>query len=371
MDSRGLGELNEAVALRHLLDRGPLTRGELRDLTGLAKPTTSEVLRRLGEAGLTEVVGRTSGGPGPNAEIHAVNPDAAFGAAISLRAHDSTLVTAVCDLTGAVRARTGTAVDFARTDPAAAVHDAVHLTCRAGRVPLRRLRHVQLGVPGSVHGDRIHLVDVPGWSAPGLIPAVRRRLRTPVGADNDVNLAAVAERARGIAGDADAFALLWLGEEGLGLAIDLGGTLLRGARGGAGEIGYMPVGLPAGTADFQDLVGGPAVRELARAHGIDTPTGHAAVAVGDPALLDALAERVAVGLAAVVAVLDPPLVVLAGEVGRAGGPALATAVETALRRISVLSTTVAATNITEDAVLLGALTTTLQATQQTLLHPPP
>lgn len=374
--SRLLREINESVALRHLLESGPLTRGDLRSLTGLAKPTISDVMRRLQDAGLAKVAGHTSGGPGPNAEIYAVNPDAAYGAAVSLRAQDSTLVTAVCDLAGEVRARAETPVDFERTDPVTAVGDAVAATCRQARIALRRLDHVQLGVPGSYHerDGIIRYVDVPGWSRPGLVDEIRARLRTEVSADNDVNLAAVAERSRGIAADAESFALLWLGEEGLGLAIDLDGTLLRGARGGAGEIGYMPVGLPVAgkrTPDFQDLVGGPAIRELAATHGITADSGHAAVAAaaqaGASAFLEALAVRIAIGLAAVVAVLDPSLVVLAGEVGQAGGTALHEAVGTALRDLSVLETSVASTGLTEDAVLLGGLDTTLTAVRTALL----
>jgi predicted NBD/HSP70 family sugar kinase len=362
--SRLLREINEAAALRLLLDRGPLTRGDLRELTGLAKPTTSDVMRRLQDAGLAMVVGRTSGGPGPNAEIYDVNPDAAYAAAVSLREQDSTLVAAVCDLTGTVRS---TLTVKLRADPVAAVADAVQQACRAAKIPVRRLDHVQLGVPGAYHDSTIRYVDVPGWSRPGLIDDIRSTLRTEVSVDNDVNLAAAAERSRGIAGDADSFALLWLGEEGLGLGIDLGGTILRGARGGAGEIGYMPVGLPKrdGMHDFQDLVGGPAIRELAREHGIATE--RAADAAADAVLREVLATRIAVGIAAVVAVLDPTLVVLAGEVGQAGGAPLADAVGAALRDLSVLDTEVAATGLTEDAVLLGALDTTLDAVRTALL----
>jgi predicted NBD/HSP70 family sugar kinase len=374
--SRLLREINEAAALRHLLARGPLTRGALRELTGLAKPTTSDVMRRLQEAGLATVVGRTSGGPGPNADIYSINPDAAYGAAVSVLPDG--LVTAVCDLTGEVRARTRTPADFDRTDPVQAVREAVGAACQQARIPLRRLGHVQLGVPGSVRerAGVIRHVDVPGWARPGVLDELRARLRTGVGVDTDVNLAAVAERSRGIAGGAAGFALLWLGEEGLGLAIDLGGTLLRGARGGAGEIGNLPAGLPrraaAGPAavhDYHDLVGGTAIRALAGRHGISAATGPQAVARGRThhGFLDELATRIAVGLAAVVAVLDPPLVVLAGEVGQAGGAALAEAVGSALRGLAVLDTAVATTGLAEDAVLLGCLDTTLNAVRAALL----
>jgi len=396
--SRLLREINEAAALSLLLERGPLTRGDLRELTGLAKPTTSDVMRRLQDAGLVRVVGRTSGGPGPNADIYDVNPDAAYAAAASLQEKDSSLVTAVCDLTGEVRARVTTKL---HDDPVRSVAEAVQVACQKARIPRKRLDHVQLGVPGAHHDGTIRYVDVPGWSQPGLIDDIRTRLRTSVSVDNDVNLAAVAERSRGIAREAGSFALLWLGEEGLGLGIDLGGTILRGARGGAGEVGYMPVGLPQrdGVHDFQDLVGGPAILALAREHGIEVeraedavrgaaagsakePRSPGAAAEGglrppismvprstdspDP-FLAALATRIAVGLSAVIAVLDPALVVLAGEVGQAGGPALAAAVGDALRDLSVLETEVAATGLTEDAVLLGALDTTLTAVRTALL----
>ncbi|MGH3431368.1 MAG: ROK family transcriptional regulator [Thermocrispum sp.] len=372
--SRLLREMNEAAALRHLLDSGPLTRGDLRELTGLAKPTTSEVMRRLQDAGLATVVGRTSGGPGPNAEVYAVNPDAAYGVAVSLRAKDATLVTAVCDLAGEVRARVETP---AGADPVAAVADAVSAACRRARIPRRKLGHVQLAVPGAYHerAGVIRYVDVPGWSRPGLVGDIGERLRTTVSVDNDVNLAAVAERARGIAADAASFALLWLGEEGLGLAIDLNGRLLRGTRGGAGEIGYMPVGLPERdepAPDLQDLAGGTAIRELAARHGIIADTAPDAVAAGmaSSGFREALAVRVAFGLGAVVAVLDPSLVVLAGEVGQAGGTPLSEAVGAALGELSVLETTVAPTGLTEDAVLLGGLDATLDAVRSALLTRP-
>jgi predicted NBD/HSP70 family sugar kinase len=380
-----LRAINETAALGHLLERGPLTRGDLRELTGLAKPTTSDVLRRLQDAGLAKVVGRTSGGPGPNAEVYAVNPDAAYTAALSIRARDFSIATAVCDLTGAVRARREIPVDTQPGSPAQAVADAIQAACRQAKIPLKRLDHVHIGVPGSYdeRAESIRYVDVPGWAEPGLIAEIRAKLRTEIGVDNDANLAAVAERSRGMAGDADSFVLLWLGEEGLGLAIDLGGTLLRGARGGAGEIGYMPVGLPArgdagGPAvvhDFHDLVSGQAVRDLALRYGIEADTGHEAVTAAaarleDPAareFLDELAIRIAVGLAAVIAVLDPPLVVLSGDVGQAGGAPLADAVMAALRQLSVLETSVAATAVTDDAVLLGALDAGLGKIRATLL----
>src|SRR5882757_2267963 len=83
--SKLLRAMNESAALAHLFEPGMLTRADLRKLTALSTPTISEVLRRLSEAGLVRVVGHNSGRPGPNAEIYAANPEAAFAAAVSVR----------------------------------------------------------------------------------------------------------------------------------------------------------------------------------------------------------------------------------------------------------------------------------------------
>src|SRR5215475_1048413 len=83
-----LRAMNTSAVLAHLLDRGPLTRADIRELTGLSKPTTSDVLRALVSADLARITGHTSGGPGPNAEIYATNPDGAYAGAISVRETD-------------------------------------------------------------------------------------------------------------------------------------------------------------------------------------------------------------------------------------------------------------------------------------------
>jgi predicted NBD/HSP70 family sugar kinase len=380
--SKLLRAMNESAALAHLLEPGMLTRADLRELTALSTPTISEVLRRLTDAGLVTVIGHNSGRPGPNAEIYAANPDAAYAVAVSVRdigiSGVPSLAAALCDLTGAVRARIEAAVDFVHTDPVTAMVDAVARLQTETGIQAERIRHVQIGVAGSYDArtETIRHVEVPGWNRTGLVPRIAHRLGTRVGVDNDVNLAAIAERRRGVARDVDGFALLWLGEEGLGLAIDIGGTLMRGARGGAGEIGYMPLYAPDSSerkVDLQDLVGGPAVLALAHDNGITgtTPVEAVLAAAADPSksaeFFAVLADRVSVGLAAVIAVLDPSLVVLAGQVARAGGETLRTAVTHALLRSAPLESTIAVTTIDDDAVLLGALDAGLTAVREALI----
>jgi len=391
-----LRAINSSATLAHLLQSGQLTRAELRDLTGLSKPTSSEMLRLLTDAGLAIVAGRTAGAPGPTAEIYAPNADAAYAVAVSVR--DTTeedrpdLAIALCDLSGNVRDRAESSVDFTEVFPAEAVAKTVLEACQRADVDTSRVRHVQIGVAGSYdpRTDTIHHVDVPGWGGPGVLNDVRSRLFTSLGVpagvatvalENDVNLAAIAERHRGVAAGADSFALLWLGY-GIGLATDLGGVLLRGASGGAGEIGYLPLyHSPAvdGPSDLQLLIGGPAVIRLAAESGISAQTSGeaitAAIALGQDRVLEVLAQRIAFALATVVAVLDPPLVVLAGEVAQAGGTKLRDAVVAAMYPAAPRSppgntggdVQIAVTAVADDAVLLGGLDAGLHALRESLI----
>ncbi|MFC7246103.1 ROK family transcriptional regulator [Catellatospora aurea] len=377
--SKLLRAMNESATMALLIDRGTLTRGELRELTGLSKPTTSDVLRTLTEAGLAVVVGHTSGGPGPNAEVYAVNPAAATVLAISVRDVSETLhapfEAALCDLGGAVLARAAYPSDPADGDPVGTVRAiAADLCARAGR---DRVTHLQLGVPGSYDPGTgtIRHIDVTGWGRPGLVTELAAALDLTVDADNDVNLAAIAERHRGAAAGSGSFALLWLGA-GLGCAIDLGTSLLRGATGGAGEIGYVPLGLaaPGQPRDLQSLAGGPAVAALGAAHGFTGATAEEMVAdaaradsAAATAFLGALADRIAVVLAVVASLLDPPLVVLAGEVAQAGGARLRDLVTEAFHRNTPLRTPVEVTALTDDAVLLGAMDSGLRSVRESLV----
>ncbi|MGY3684010.1 putative NBD/HSP70 family sugar kinase [Streptomyces sp. TE33382] len=172
----------------------------------------------------------------------------------------------------------------------------------------------------------------------------------------------------------------------------LDGKLRRGASGGAGEIGFLPVpgtpGIPSAVScegGFHTLVGSAAICELAAGHGIEVPVSAAggdaepaaAAAVrtalgrgaaGAP-FLDALADRLALGCASVAAVLDPGCVVLAGEVGHAGGAGLAHRVEERLAGMSPLRTEVRAGSLGGAAVLRGALLTAREAAQDALFAP--
>ncbi|SCG66767.1 ROK family transcriptional regulator [Micromonospora halophytica] len=370
---RLLRALNDRAALELLLERGPLTRARLGELTGLSKVTASQLVERLEERGLVARVGEQAGGRGPNAQLYAVRPGSAYVVGVDVGAER--VVAACADITGAVVGRVEQSTRDT-DDPVGVVHNAVVQAASNAGAELSSVRRVVLGTPGLVDpatGDITFAFNLPRWHR-GLLAALREDLHTPVVFENDVNLAAVAEAQSGAAQGLTDFVLVWVGA-GVGLAIVLGGRLHHGSSGAAGEIGYLPVpGVPIprdvsrrAKPAFQQLAGADAVRAVAREHGFDAADAagavRAAIAAGIEGgpVLDELARRLALGVASTCVVLDPPLVVLAGEVGQAGGAALAERVQHEVAAITLVRPRVVATGLTEEPILHGALRTALDA----------
>ncbi|MFI6812183.1 ROK family protein [Nonomuraea sp. NPDC050328] len=380
---RLLREINDRAALELLLGEGPMTRGQIGDLTGLSKVTASQTLARLEERGLVEVVGVQAGGRGPNAALYSVVSNSAYVAGLDVGPEN--VSTAIADIHGRTLAEV--TVSPNGDDPVSVVHSAVVKACKSAKVSLSKLRGVVIGTPGVVDprsGDVRFSFDLPAWHE-GIHEALARDLKREVTIENDVNLAAVAEAAGGAARGVDDFVLLWA-SRGIGLAVMLDGKLHRGRSGSAGEIGYLPVPgvplpedvraepgrLPSLAGGLQSLVSAEAVADLAKGYGFavaDASEGvQAAMAAGERGepFLDEIAHRLALGVAAVCVVLDPGRVVLAGDVCRAGGAALTTRVEAAVARICPIRPEVVTTAVEGNPVLRGAVLAALDQAREEL-----
>jgi predicted NBD/HSP70 family sugar kinase len=400
-----LRELNDRAALELLIDGRSLTRAQLSELTGVSKVTVAQMLARLEDRGLVSAVGSQNGGRGPNAALYSVVPSSAYVAALYVE--HGLVAVAIADVTGRVIAEARESA-IGEGEPVELVRSAVDRACHRAGVSVSMLSAFVIGSPGIVDpatGDPQLAYNLPAWHE-GVLAGLRGALHKNVLIENDVNLAAIAERAAGAAAGADDFVLLWIGV-GVGLATVLGGRLHRGASGAAGEIGWLPmpgapvtpdVGFPAG-GGLQWLAGADAVRTIGAEYGFADATAgrvepgnacpgaasevvRAAVSVLPPAggsapsgtlaergtrFLDELARRVALGAAAVCTVLDPGLVVLGGEVGLAGGTALADRVAAEVARICPVRPRVVPTAVASEPVLRGALLTAVDQARADLL----
>jgi predicted NBD/HSP70 family sugar kinase len=384
---RVLRAMNDRAALDLLLEHGPLSRTRIGKLTGLSKPTASQLLARLEAAGLVLATGTSEGRPGPNAQLYEVNPGA--GHAAGLDVTPERVLAAVADITGRTVGEYELPTPGRRpAQPVVRqVTDALDGAVKAAGLARDDVRRLVIGTPGAFDpntGRLRYASHLPGWHTPTLLDELAAALPMPVEYENDVNLVAIAEQRLGAARGHEDFVLLW-NEGGLGAALVLGGRLHRGWTGGAGEVGFLPVpGAPlvrhvtkANSGGYQELAGSQAIPKLARELGVtDLPTGpyaeaaaalvERAAAVGEGPyrrLLETYATGLATGLASLVSVLDPELVVLSGSSLTAGGEPLRALVQAELEELAASRPRLVVGDVHEHPVLRGALESALAATR--------
>ncbi len=226
--------------------------------------------------------------------------------------------------------------------------------------------------------------NLSGWNGPGVLDALRDRLGASLAVENDINLAALGEQAHGVGKGVSNFVFISVGT-GIGMGIVLDGHLHRGARGAAGEIGFLPLGDSDQNGDqaakqrnngsLESVASADAVVANARRLGMRTVRTakevFASTGTGEdrPAALAAIrleVEHLANAVAAVTSVLDPELVVLGGGVGRNGG-ALVAPMEQRLRKLLRMPPPpLIVSALGDDAVVLGALSIALARARDAL-----
>src|SRR3954463_6355604 len=347
-----LRTLNQGALMQQLRDRGPLSRAQLARDTGLSKPTVSQGWAELELPGLVRAVGPAAPARGRTAILY--EPDPTAGYVVGIDIGRAWIRVAVADLGGSIiarrdspnRARTGAAV--VRT-----VAREARAAVKEAGIGWKRVVHTVVGSPGVFDpstGRLWHAPNLPDWSKPGLADELRAALSPSTAIDNDANLAAVGERDFGRGQEARTFVYLELGT-GLGVGIVIDGELYRGARGAAGEVGYIP------------WPGDGAARRSERGRLEEAPSAAAVVAsardagmrgeltakgVFDAArkgntralrAVDIEADRVAHLLATITAVVDPEFIVLGGGIG-GSADLLRPRVEERLRDLTPLETRV-------------------------------
>jgi predicted NBD/HSP70 family sugar kinase len=403
MESSALGgppllrQINSAHVLAALRGTGPLSLSDLAGRTGLSRPTIGQVVEQLHAAGLLAYVA-----PGHDGHVRSGRParlvrfrsEAAYVVGIDVGRHKAHVM--VADLAGNLVARHSRPTSTANSskDLLAAVRQAAREALAEAGIERGDVASVAAGTPGLVDWSRGAVVlapGLPGWKIE-LARELRRSFRCPVQVENDANLAALAERRHGLARDAHTVVFILWGER-IGAGVLIGDEVHRGAANAAGEIGFLA--LDAGTTAEPDALGrGPfermvvadaiieAGRDAAARHGgelaalldggpgrLDAEAVFTAAARGDAAAVEVvqtIAARFARGLAPVLLVLDPDLVVIGAGVSRAGA-ALLEAIETRVRPLTLVPPRLELSQLGDEAVTLGAVELALADAERRLL----
>jgi glucokinase-like ROK family protein len=381
VDSRAMREVNRSIVLDILRRGGKVSRTDLAKRSALTKPTVSAIVEDLMARGIVQEVGfgKTVATGGRRARLLEFND--ASAAYLGLRFGVHTTTVAIADARGEVRAirETPTPLD----DAHAAIRAALELVdgaLESAGLPRARLESVGVTVPGMVdtRSGIVALAPNLGWSDVPIRDLLHQALGLPVVVHNVTNSGAIAEGRVGAAKGARSYIWVYVGS-GLGAGIVIDGQVFAGTRGFSGEIGHCPV-VDAGPecscglrGCLETVASGLAIERIAEQAARSTePTLLSecgskldATRVLDAARAgDAVARRIlrdvgtnlGMGIAYLVSVLDPELVVLGGRVMEASEFILDSARESlarhTLRRSSVK---VVSSALGDRAALIGSV----------------
>jgi predicted NBD/HSP70 family sugar kinase len=339
---------------------GVFTQAELARATGLAPATVSNIVRELANAGLVD----TQAGSGRRGSSVRLARDAGIVAGVDFG--HSHVAVAVGDLAGRMLAEERAALDpFTEHHKALALASDMLVRMSEGR---GALRHIGLGLPAPVNEEVIRSSAIfPGWEGVNARAVAEETFQAPVHVENDANLGALAEHRRGV-GRGHSSTIFVKISSGVGAGIIIGNELFRGAGGTAGEIGHLTLDEQGplcrcgsrGCLEAYTSTGNVLSMLAGQLPGADLDDVVAAARDGNVSAQRALEDaglHLGWGLASIVNLLNPEIVVVGGDMARAGELLLESA-RIGLRRHaldSVALTPVLASELGERASLVGAV----------------
>ena len=344
MDRPDIRRHNLSLLLRLIAARGKLSRANLSAETGMTRATAGSLVGELIDLGLVTEIG-SHGTTGPGRPGVMIELDGSKVLTIGIEIHIGYMRILVRDLAGREILQRKVALSAAAVDGViAAVAQEINEAVTVGHDAGRTVIGAAIAVPGVVDAVDGTVVFAPnlGWENVPLLarlrPLVEPGLELVV--DNEANLGTLAEFYEGPFAGAGSMAYIFA-ETGIGVGVMVNRTLWRGASGGAGELGHMPIVLEGGrpcacgrTGCWETLVGiialvnavlpddaerllaDPAmdcealanvVREAAEA---DQPEVRAR--------LNEFGRWVGIGVAHILDSLDPEIVMLAGHLSLIG-----------------------------------------------------
>jgi predicted NBD/HSP70 family sugar kinase len=341
-------------------EHGAYTQAAIARTTGLAPATVSNIVRDLAATGLVAV------DPGSGRRGSSVRLAPSAGTVAGVDFGHSHVAVAVGDLTGQILAE--------ERRPLASVHHHAEVLAVVAEM-LQALsaghsdvRHVGLGLPAPVTDEVVRSASIfPGWDGVNARQVAEARLGTPVSVENDANLGALAEHRQGVGRGHDSSVFVKI-SSGVGAGIVLDNRLYHGSGGTAGEIGHLtlddqgPLCRCGSRGCLEAYTSSGPVLEMMAAQlpGADLDDIFAAAQHGNIAAQRALEDaglHLGWALASIVNLINPAVVVVGGDMARAGEALLASA-RVGLRRHaldSVAMTPVLGSHLGERASLVGAV----------------
>jgi predicted NBD/HSP70 family sugar kinase len=362
-----LRELNSLSVVRALRAHPPSTVTELSQRTGLSRPAVDVIAQGLVSDGWASVLEPgTSSAVGRPARRYRFQAGAGHVLGVDVGVHK--ILALLADLDGNIvqSVRHAVAADAGPAERLAELDEVVNAClAKAGKVP-GDIWAVTVAVTGAVDaaGRTSFFAPLPGWKNVDVTAHLGGRFACPIVVENDCKLAALAERWKGAASDANDIVYLLAGmRTGAGLIID--GVLRRGFGGAAGEIGAL-----------KQVRWLNAPEHLQNCPGVPDTVGPDDAAAwvfnaareGDRAARTAVKRYVkdlAVGTAALVLTLDPQVVIFGGGFSRSADLVI-DLLRQELERLCLRVPEVRPSTLGADSVVLGALKLSLHEVDERL-----
>lgn len=329
---------NEYLILELIVQYPGLSRAEISRRTGISKPTVSAAVQHLLDRQLVRETGLDSNQQGRKGQVLEFNATVFYLFVLDIGPEG--IATGIADLSGHVVAGEPVYWSECGDQPdeqqlAAMLLSRLHQCAEQLGIMPEQIRFASAGIPA--------VVDPVTGRIQTLLPQLNRymsllssaslskQLGMEVLLDNDVNLAAAAEKQYGVARTATHFAYLYLGE-GVGAGLMIDDKLYRGLHGAAGEIGQSATSLsaevPAQHRRLEQQIGSEGLRELMSDYAAQHPDSDMdgwqvqhlldAAAQGQPAaqwIMQQYVERLVLPLSQMTALLSPEMIVFGGPIG--------------------------------------------------------
>lgn len=330
--------MNRSLILNTLRREGFLSRTQLTEISGLSVGAVSQITGELLDTHWILEVGEGDYTGGRRQVLLRLNPDAGF--AIGLKLMEGRAVCAVTNLETEVLhySEIETDDDHSPSAIAGRLCDLIEAAIQAAGIQHHTIFGVGIGLAGVIHAPLgiVHYSPFFGWRDAPLGALMRERLGLPVYVENDVNTLTITEQLFGEGRHAANFVVITIGR-GIGMGMVIHHQLYQGPGGGVGEIGHITVVPDGALCDcgkhgcLEAVASDPAVLRHVRTAAEHSRSASAqpsvladviaAAEAGDPTAQQALARSgtyLGIGVATVINLLCPPLIIISGEGVAAG-----------------------------------------------------
>lgn len=359
-------KINQQRIMKIVSEKNPIGIPQLIKASGLSRPTVDLIVSLFLENGLIRESGFTQGRPGRKAALYELDPNTGFGVGVDLGG--SKIACAIADIGGKILADIYEPLNpKGGSTIIAQIIEMINQVAQKADIPTDKIKQISIGTPGIISKDgQLSLgANVSNLDGMHLQSILKKLFDVEVDVENDLNLAAVGEYLHGSAKEVLNFALVQLGT-GIGAGIFIDGQLVRGSRGAAGEVAFLPlfgdlndpwavengliesvVGTKGITKRYQQLTNSDkpiTVKEIFEL----AQSGHSQANT----VVEEVGKHLGYLCASLKAVTDPELIILGGGIG--SNPVLLPIIQSWTKKLLPFEIKIVTTKLDVKAGVIGA-----------------